>query len=309
MSYPDAPNDIDPLVSIAIVTWNRREDVSKAIESYYSQTYKNIEIVVVDNASSDGTYELLLKNYPAIKVIRTHRNLGCCPGRNIAMANCSGEIVFCFDDDGFIDEECIERIIKDYRENEDVAVVACNVLTEGTASEGFKSAASKNVPIFLGTGFGIRREVLDDVGYFPDYFRQGEENYLSLRVLDAGYKIFFNPAAIMYHQWVDGEKGRDSRQILYLNFRHELENIKRLLPLKYAVPLFAFRVVVNLAKRYVKGGNIRWFLPDLIRVMPVVFTDYKENKIKIKTYRWFTREASRFFKDRDSYDSTVPLSQ
>ncbi len=303
----------NPLVSIAVVTWNRREDVSKAIGSCYSQTYKNIEIVVVDNASSDGTYALLLKNYPEIKVIRTHRNLGCCPARNIAMANCGGDIVFCLDDDGFLDDKCIEQIVKDCQENENVAVIGCNVLNpserDSKTSREFKTAKNREVPIFLGTGFGIRRRVLNDVGFFPDYFRQGEENYLALKILDAGYKILFEPAAIVYHYWSYSEKGRNERQILYLNFRHDLENIKRLLPLKYAVPLFAFRVVVNLAKRYVKGGNIRWFLPDLIRVMPVVFTDYKENKIKIKTYRWFTREASRFFKDRDSYDSTVPLSQ
>ena len=56
-----------PLVSITIVTWNRREDVLRAIESCYNQTYKNIEIVIVDNASIDGTYDRLLKSYPDIK--------------------------------------------------------------------------------------------------------------------------------------------------------------------------------------------------------------------------------------------------
>ena len=44
----------NPLVSIAIVTWNRKDDLSKAIESCQNQTYKNIEIVVADNASLDG---------------------------------------------------------------------------------------------------------------------------------------------------------------------------------------------------------------------------------------------------------------
>ena len=116
-----------PLVSIAIVTWNRKEDLSTAIESCRKQTYRNIEIVVADNASSDGTYEFLVENHPDIKVVRIDRNLGCCPGRNLAMANCSGEIVFCFDDDGFLDSKCVERIVSDFQANEDVAVVACNV--------------------------------------------------------------------------------------------------------------------------------------------------------------------------------------
>jgi len=303
----------DPLVSIAIVTWNRREDLSIAIKSCHDQTYKNIEIVVADNASSDGTYEFLIDNYPDIKVVRIHRNLGCCPGRNLAMANCSGEIVFCFDDDGFLDKDCIERIVKDFQENEDVAVVACNVRNPGEAdrkpSEAVELAGGKSVPIFLGTGFGIRRAVLDGVGYFPDYFRQGEENYLSMRVLDAGYRIFWNPAAFIYHKWEDNEKGRDSRQILYLNFRHELENIKRLLPFRYALPLMTYRVFVNLAKRYLRSGYLQYFFPDVIKMLPIIATDYQESKISLNTYKWFTREASRFFKDREAYNGTMPLAQ
>jgi GT2 family glycosyltransferase len=300
-----------PLVSIAIVTWNRREDLSEAIESCRSQTYKNIEIVVADNASSDGTYEFLIENHPDIKVVRIHRNLGCCPGRNLAMANCSGEIVFCFDDDGFLDSECVERVVSDFQENEDVAVVACNVRNpsevESKTGRAVAPAGGKSVPIFLGTGFGIRKSVLDEVGYFPDYFRQGEENYLSMRVLDAGYRIFWNPAALIYHRWEDNEKGRSSRQILYLNFRHELENIKRLLPFKYALPLMTYRVFVNLAKRYLRSGYLQYFLPDLIKVLPIIATDYQEKKINPNTYRRFTREASRFFKDRETYVDSMPF--
>lgn len=293
----------NPLVSIAIVTWNRREDVLKAIESCHNQTYKNIEIVIVDNASGDGTHHALLDKHPEIKVIMTHRNLGCVPARNIVMANCTGDIVFCLDDDALMDENCIERMVAGHQENDNVAVVACNIMSPeemGKQSNGGRKAAKKgNVPIFLGTGFGIRREVLKDVGYFPDYFRQGEENYLSLRLLDAGYRIFFDPTALVYHHWDYNEKGRNSRQILYLNFRHELENIKRLLPLRYAILIAAYRVPANLARRYLRSGYLHCFLWDLVRVLPVFFTNYREKKIDIRTYRLFTRAASKFFKNKE----------
>jgi len=306
----------NPLVSIAIVTWNRREDVLKAIESCHIQTYKNIEIVIVDNASEDGTHETLLEKHPEIKVIMTHRNLGCVPARNIAMANCIGDIVFCLDDDATLDEKCIEHMVGDHQENDDVAVVACNIVspqqkeTEGGSQPNRVKHAGKrgNVAIFLGTGFGIKREALNAVGYFPDYFRQGEENYLSMRVLDAGYKIFFDPRAVVYHYWDYNEKGRSSRQILYLNFRHELENIKRLLPLKHAIPIFTYMVMVNLAKRYLRSGYLRYFFPDFIRVLPILLTDYKEPKIKIETFRTFTKEASRFFK-KESIDPVGSLAE
>ena len=298
----------DPLVSIAIVTWNRREDVSNAIESCYQQTYKNIEIVVVDNASNDGTYEHLVKHYPDIKVVSTHKNLGCVPGRNFAMANCSGDIVFCLDDDGLPDEKCVERIVMACRENEDVALVACNILDPDKRDtkiiSEFKTQSKRYAPVFLGTGFAIKRGVLNDVGYFPDYFRQGEENYLALRILDAGYKICFDPAAIVYHHWNFSEKGRNYRQILYLSFRHDLENIKRLLPFRYALPVISYKIMVNLATRYLKTGYLRYFLSDLIRVLPILFTDYKEKKIKIETFRSFNKEAASFFKEKKTINSS-----
>lgn len=296
----------NPLVSIAIVTWNRREDVLLALESCYSQTYKNIEIVVVDNASADGTYKSLVEKYPEIKIVMTHRNLGCVPARNIAMANCEGDIIFCLDDDGVMDEQCIERVAMYHVENRDVALVACNVMSPDKKHEdielGGKASKQGDVPVFIGAGFGIKREALDEIGYFPDYFRQGEENYLSLRILDKGYRMVFDPYAVVYHHWGYNEKGRNSREILYLNFRHELENIKRLLPFRHAIPILGYRIVVNLLRRYLKSDHLLCFVPDLLRALPVFFTDYGEEKIKIGTYKTFTKEASRFFRD----DGNVP---
>ena len=86
------------------------------------------------------------------------------------------------------------------------------------------------------------------------------------------------------------------------NFRHELENIKRLLPFRHAIPILGYRIVVNLLRRYLKSDHLLCFVPDLLRALPVFFTDYGEEKIKIGTYKTFTKEASRFFRD----DGNVP---
>jgi GT2 family glycosyltransferase len=307
------PLESNPLVSIAIVTWNRKEELSKAIASCRRQTYKNIEFVVVDNDSSDGTYNYLLKEHPDIKAIKTHKNIFTCPGRNIALASCTGDFIISLDDDASLDEECIEQIVRNHQENEEVAIVACNVLDPSDignrGGKDFADATSQVVPIFMPGACGIRRTVLDDVGYFPDYSRQGEENYLALKILDAGYKILFEPTAVVYHEWIYGDKGRNERQILYLNFRHDLENLKRLLPFRYALPLMVYKIFTNLVKRYLSGARLRYFFPDLVKVLPILATNYREKKIKFNTYRWFTREASKYFKDRNSYKATTPPSE
>ena len=59
----------DPLISIVIVTWNRKEDVLETIRSIYDQAYQNVEIVVTDNASTDGTVEAVAEAYPEVKLV------------------------------------------------------------------------------------------------------------------------------------------------------------------------------------------------------------------------------------------------
>lgn len=84
----------NPLVSIVILTWNRRSYVLKALESVAKQPYRPLEIILVDSVSTDGTVQAVQKNYPEVRIIRLHRNLGAVEGRNIALANCRGDIIF-----------------------------------------------------------------------------------------------------------------------------------------------------------------------------------------------------------------------
>ena len=101
-----------PLVSINLVTANRRDMLAAAIESACAQTYRPIELVVVDNHSSDGSPEAVQQRWPEARVIRLHRNIGCQPGRNIGMKNCRGKYIFNLDDDGLLEPAAIERIVE-----------------------------------------------------------------------------------------------------------------------------------------------------------------------------------------------------
>ena len=87
-------NSQNPFISVVIITWNRRQYVLRAIESVFKQPYRPIEVVVADSASTDGTAEDIEEAYPEVRVIRLHRNMGCPEGRNVALANCTGEIIF-----------------------------------------------------------------------------------------------------------------------------------------------------------------------------------------------------------------------
>jgi glycosyltransferase involved in cell wall biosynthesis len=74
------------LISVVIVTWNRRDDVLRAIESIYSQAWRPVEIIVVDNGSTDGTAEAITSAYPEVRLLRMEQNLGASGGRNPGIA-------------------------------------------------------------------------------------------------------------------------------------------------------------------------------------------------------------------------------
>jgi len=220
------------LVSVAIVTWNRSAEVLRAIESVYKQTYRPIEIVVADSDSSDGTVEKIKKQYPEVKMIQLHRNMGCPEGRNIAFANCSGEILFSLDDDGWIAPETLNYCLEKFKQDMTLGVVACNVIEP--KNDLIKNKKDFYCNRFRGGAFAIRRKVLNEVGYFPsNYFRQGEEIDLSLRIIDKGYSILFCKKAIIYHE--RSIVNRNDKLFMFYSTRNDIFTVIKRYPL-YLIP-------------------------------------------------------------------------
>lgn len=104
---------MQPLVSCIIPTYNRANFVERAIQSVLNQTYKNIEVIVVDDGSEDNTKEVVLsiKN-ERIKYIRLHRNFGAAFARNVGIVNAEGEFIAFLDSDDYFLPEKIEKQVE-----------------------------------------------------------------------------------------------------------------------------------------------------------------------------------------------------
>ncbi|MEI0448290.1 glycosyltransferase family 2 protein [Brachyspira intermedia] len=116
-----------PLVSVLIPTYNRKDLLKRALESVLKQTYKNIEIYVTDNASTDGTFEVmqeLLKNDKRIIYSRREENTGSLYNGSEAYSHLKGKyaIVLC-DDDYFLSNTFFENAVKAMEENENIVIV------------------------------------------------------------------------------------------------------------------------------------------------------------------------------------------
>ena len=99
------------LVSIIIVTWNRREDVLETVQSIFEQSYKNFEIVVVDNGSSDGTVEALRQLYSPVVIVELDRNVGVTAGRNAGIVVAKGDIILCLDSDASPGRDSLTNLV------------------------------------------------------------------------------------------------------------------------------------------------------------------------------------------------------
>jgi GT2 family glycosyltransferase len=202
-----------PLVSVVIVSWNRKEDVLVAVQSVDAQSYPHAEVIVVDNGSSDGTVEALVAAYPSAVVIALECNLGAAAGRNPGIAAARGEFVMILDSDAILDRDTLAKVVDKFQAEPTVGVLACKVVNATTRQldrhAGWIYSEKDKVDqdreflsySFSECGCAFRKEVFVRAGVFSDllfFGREGEE--LSLRIWDAGYRILYYPSALVYHR-------------------------------------------------------------------------------------------------------------
>jgi len=111
-------------VSIAIPAFNRERFIDDALESALGQTYEPLEIVVVDDASTDRTVDRVrLHSDPRIRLFLNDRNLGQCGNRNLALAHARGELIKFLDSDDMLDPACVARMAHPFVQDPTVGLV------------------------------------------------------------------------------------------------------------------------------------------------------------------------------------------
>ena len=201
-------------ISIIIVNYNGKNLLRMLLASIKKSTFRDYEIIIVDNNSNDGSQEFIKKNYKIIKLVANKKNLGY-SGINSALKHCKGKYILFLNNDMELDKDCIKNLIKSIRSDKGTVMVAPrlvnfydkNVISGGTwVSRAFynghikgNGVKAEEIP-YLGVGL-IRKDFVDMFGYLfdPDYFIYAEDLDLGLRIRLNGKKILFEPKAVMRH--------------------------------------------------------------------------------------------------------------
>ncbi len=211
-------------VSVVILSYNSKENLIEFIPSLISQKYHNFEIIVVDNASTDGSEEFIRTNYPKIKVVQTEQNLGYAAGNNAGFEVAQGEYIVVVNPDTVADPEWLAELIKPLESDPTIAATTSKILiyyqkdrintcantnhhTGLTFCRGLNKLASEfnnyqAVGAVSGCSFAIRSDMLKNInGFDPDFFLYQEDADLSWRIRFAGGKIMYVPESVIYHKF------------------------------------------------------------------------------------------------------------
>ncbi len=203
-----APNEALrwPAATAVISTWNKVDVVRENLDSLRAQTVPFAEIVVVDNASSDGTAEVIRSEYPEVRlVVMPHSAYGACETFNIGFSSARTPLVAILDDDITLPptwlEEATRRMLA---EPESTAVVSTEVIEPGMPEsyiESSKKAGRRYMSTFRGCGSLARREAIERAGFYDErLFIYGNERDLTCRLLNLGYRVLQDPDIETYHK-------------------------------------------------------------------------------------------------------------
>lgn len=227
-------------VSIVIPAFNRKNELRQCLESIYKQDYQNFEILIIDNGSTDGTREMILREYPKVRLFYYGRNLYACRARNLGIAKCIGSYVWFLDSDVVIvNENCLTALMKLIKSDETIGGIGGTVYVFDDKStrialpqhnqfnmfddwdrEEFQMVECDFLP---SSNLLMKRDILLKIGGFTEIYRYLMEDFdLGLKVTKLGLKNVADRRTVALHPFktstVDFRKSYNFYRNIFLYF-------------------------------------------------------------------------------------------
>jgi len=197
-----------PLVSVIIINYNGKKYLQSCFDALLRGTYGNIEIILVDNGSGDGSVEFVRNNYQNIRIVSNNANLGLAIASNKGRIQARGKYLFFFNNDTIADKELISNLVSAMEADKGIGIGGCSTYTysgealinSGVACDIFGYPYGKGEAFYVDAGIFIAAELFDKIGGFDEkMFLYGEDRDICWRVWLYGFKVMVIDGAKFYH--------------------------------------------------------------------------------------------------------------
>ena len=258
--------EAQPKVSIIIVNWNGLEHLEECLESLQKQSFRDFEVVLVDNGSVDGSVDYLRSHQPWVKLIELSENTGFAVGNNEGLEKSAAEYIVTLNNDTRADSEWLARLVAVADAHPRAGMVGCRTCSfedaeivdtlGGKVCRDGMSRGAYRLKRFSSLGMQeveealypsacaalYKRAMINETGFFDeDFFSYCEDTDLGLRGRLAGWDAVLATDAIVYHKY-SGTSGSFSPFKLYLVERNHYWVAVKNFPLRMllAVPFHSF---------------------------------------------------------------------
>jgi GT2 family glycosyltransferase len=261
-----------PLVSIIIINYNGKLYLEKCLESIKKINYDNLEIIVVDNNSTDGTMEFLVQNYPSVITLKLDQNYGFAKPNNMAAKIAKGDFLLFLNNDTEVTPNFLTELVQVLVGNDHIGICQSLLLklngeidSSGDFIDTIGIVYNSKEPIdkireissARGASMIIRKKLFLDLGGFDEkFFVSFEDVDLGWRTWIKGYKVVINPKSVVYHY---GGKTHD-----FIKNEISFHGLKNQLSMK----------ITNFETKYTIYSLLKFFFIFGIRELKIFF-DYK----------------------------------
>jgi GT2 family glycosyltransferase len=258
-----------PELTIFITTFNRHISLRDTLRRLVAVLDRDeTEIMVHDDASTDGTPDVCAEFGDRVRVLSAARNIGCIEARNLGVRAAAADLVLFLDDDSYLlDRGAVRRIRALFRDHPRCAVLAANIATRAVpAGLDDPDAPPYETASYIGCGHVIRRSALAGAPPYAEFLAGygHEEIALSLRLLDAGWSVVFDPGLRVFH--AEDPSQRPSMRRTASLFTNEIATVLAVLPWILWLPLGANKLVSHWRANW--KGNAFAVLGLLVRELP-----------------------------------------
>lgn len=266
------------LVSVVIVNFNGETFLEGCLSSVFAQTYRPVEVIVVDNGSTDGSVRLVRSRFPEARLLVNTTNLGFAAGNNLGVREARGNIVALLNNDTLVQPGWLDGLLGALH-HPGVAVAQSLILTDGIPREYYERNGSVNFlghnimrkfenpenVFFAGGASLIFRKDLFGVPFDDEYFAYGEDVYLSLRARFMGHRVKHTNASVLRHFGGLTTKRENPSSMVMLQERNRLLNTLLFFRGTTIVKLTPLLLGNVMAKVVAGALGHRYSLPGIVR--------------------------------------------